>query len=251
MSDATPIEGTRDRRWLILGVIGIAQLMVIADRKKELAFSLGGMGSATTNFYNQAYSRQGWAEVATRISELGLAGRRDAAASLVTDEMLLATTLIGTEPMIRQRLRATLARAIELVRETRPITAAGLARRVVVLLAGPRCRGRGCYQVELVAFGVGEGGPPDLRPLELPDGHSAEAGKALALPLEPIGAQVQVQAILDRLGLWDLLEGKPGTASGISGVDRGVLGVRTSVDRAAECLGPEPRQGSGIGAVNA
>jgi hypothetical protein len=31
MSDATPIEGTRDRRWLILGVIGLAQLMVILD----------------------------------------------------------------------------------------------------------------------------------------------------------------------------------------------------------------------------
>jgi EmrB/QacA subfamily drug resistance transporter len=31
MSDATPAGGTRDRRWLILGVIGIAQLMVILD----------------------------------------------------------------------------------------------------------------------------------------------------------------------------------------------------------------------------
>jgi len=27
------------------------------------------------------------------------------------------------------------------------------------VLAGPGCRGLGCYQVELVAFGVGEGGP--------------------------------------------------------------------------------------------
>jgi hypothetical protein len=33
---------------------------VVASRKKELAFSLGGMGSVSTNFYNQAYSRQGW-----------------------------------------------------------------------------------------------------------------------------------------------------------------------------------------------
>src|SRR5215468_10723058 len=31
MSDATSINSTRDRRWLILGVIGIAQLMVILD----------------------------------------------------------------------------------------------------------------------------------------------------------------------------------------------------------------------------
>jgi len=113
---------------------------MVSGRKKELAFSLGGMGSASTNFYNQAYSRQGWAEVAARVRERWQAGRRDAAASLVTDEMVLSTTLIGTEPMVRDRLRAwrhagvdtvrlypagttldarlgTLARAIELVRE--------------------------------------------------------------------------------------------------------------------------------------
>jgi alkanesulfonate monooxygenase SsuD/methylene tetrahydromethanopterin reductase-like flavin-dependent oxidoreductase (luciferase family) len=32
-------------------------------------------------------------------------GRRDDAAALVTDEMVLATTLIGTESMVRERLR--------------------------------------------------------------------------------------------------------------------------------------------------
>jgi hypothetical protein len=31
MSDATSISGARDRRWLILGVIGLAQLMVVLD----------------------------------------------------------------------------------------------------------------------------------------------------------------------------------------------------------------------------
>jgi len=117
--------------------------VMVAGRKKELAFSLGGMGSATTNFYNQAYSRQGWAEVAARVRVQWQASDHDAAARLITDEMVLTTTLIGTEPMVRQRLRAwhlagvntirlypagatldvrlaTLARAIELVRETSP-----------------------------------------------------------------------------------------------------------------------------------
>ncbi|MEV5979478.1 LLM class flavin-dependent oxidoreductase [Streptomyces sp. NPDC052114] len=116
---------------------------MVAGRKKELAFSLGGMGSATTNFYNDAYSRQGWAEVAAEVRERWQAGDRDGAAGLVTDEMVLATTLIGTEDMVRARLRvwraagvdtvrlypagdtldarlATLGRAIELVRETTP-----------------------------------------------------------------------------------------------------------------------------------
>jgi hypothetical protein len=31
MPDATSINRARDRRWLILGVIGLAQLMVILD----------------------------------------------------------------------------------------------------------------------------------------------------------------------------------------------------------------------------
>ena len=37
---------------------------VVDARRPGLAFSLGGMGSATTNYYNAAYSRQGWGEVA-------------------------------------------------------------------------------------------------------------------------------------------------------------------------------------------
>jgi F420-dependent oxidoreductase-like protein len=113
---------------------------MVDARKKELAFSLGGMGSATTNFYHGAYSRQGWAEVASAVRERWQAGDREGASRLVTDDMVLATTLIGTEPMVRQRLRVwrdtgvdtvrlypagttldarlcTLARAIAIVRE--------------------------------------------------------------------------------------------------------------------------------------
>ncbi|MQA61986.1 MAG: LLM class flavin-dependent oxidoreductase [Actinophytocola sp.] len=113
---------------------------MVAGRKKELAFSLGGMGSASTNFYHQAYSRQGWADVAAEVRERWQAGDRDGAAGQVTDEMVLGTTLIGTEPMVRERLRvwrdagvdtvrlypagdtldtrlATLARALDIVRE--------------------------------------------------------------------------------------------------------------------------------------
>lgn len=78
---------------------------ILGSRKKELAFSLGGMGSASTNFYNDAYSRQGWADVAAQVRERWQAGDRDGAAALVTDEMVLATTLIGTEDMVRARLK--------------------------------------------------------------------------------------------------------------------------------------------------
>jgi hypothetical protein len=77
----------------------------IAERKKDLAFSLGGMGAPSSNFYNRAYFRQGWAEVAAEVRARWQAGDRNGAADLVTDEMVLGTTLIGTEPMARQRLR--------------------------------------------------------------------------------------------------------------------------------------------------
>jgi F420-dependent oxidoreductase-like protein len=89
---------------------------MVAARKRELAFSLGGMGSATTNFYNDAYSRQGWAEVAAAVRERWQAGDRDGAARLVTDEMVLATTLIGTEDMVRERLRIWRDAGVDTVR---------------------------------------------------------------------------------------------------------------------------------------
>lgn len=86
-----------------IGLVDGADLAAtLASRKKELAFSLGGMGSATANFYNDAYSRQGWA--VGQVRERWQAGDRDGAAALVTDEMVLATTLIGTEDMVRARL---------------------------------------------------------------------------------------------------------------------------------------------------
>jgi len=88
----------------------------VASRKKERAFSLGGMGTASTNFYNNAYSRQGWAEVAAQIQARWQAGDRDGAAGLVTDEMVLGTTLIGTEQMVRERLRVWHDAGVDTVR---------------------------------------------------------------------------------------------------------------------------------------
>jgi F420-dependent oxidoreductase-like protein len=80
--------------------------VLVAARKPGVAFSLGGMGTAETNFYYAAYRRQGWGERADRIRDLYLAGDRNGAAAAVGDDMVLATTLIGTEAMVRDRLAA-------------------------------------------------------------------------------------------------------------------------------------------------
>lgn len=89
---------------------------VVGTRKMELAFSLGGMGSGSTNYYNNAYSRQGWAEVAEQVRERWQSGDRAGAADLITDEMVLATTLIGTEGMVRERLRTWRDTGVDTVR---------------------------------------------------------------------------------------------------------------------------------------
>jgi F420-dependent oxidoreductase-like protein len=89
---------------------------LIDNRRSELAFSLGGMGSAETNFYNQAYSRQGWSEVAVAVKDRWQSGDRAGAAALITDEMILATTLIGTPDMVRNRLQVWADAGVDTVR---------------------------------------------------------------------------------------------------------------------------------------
>jgi F420-dependent oxidoreductase-like protein len=77
---------------------------LIPPRKPGLAFSLGAMGSRRHNFYNDAYRRAGYAEVATDVQRLWLEGRRDDAAARVPDELVLKTNLLGTTAMVRERL---------------------------------------------------------------------------------------------------------------------------------------------------
>ena len=79
---------------------------LIAERKPAMAFTLGGMGSAKTNFYNDAYCRAGYEDDAKAVQSLWIDGKRDQAVARVPDEMVLLTNLIGTQDMICERLRA-------------------------------------------------------------------------------------------------------------------------------------------------
>jgi F420-dependent oxidoreductase-like protein len=78
---------------------------LIASRKPGVAFNMGGMGSATTNFYNDAFQRAGYAEDAKAIQALWLAGKRDAAVKRVPDAMVTEFQAIGTRDMVRERLQ--------------------------------------------------------------------------------------------------------------------------------------------------
>ncbi len=113
---------------------------LIAPRKPGLAFTLGAMGSRQHNFYNEVFQRSGYADVALEVQDLWFKKQREAAVARIPDELVLKTNLIGTEEMVRERLRAhrhagvntlqvlpdgetlderlaTLARLVELVKE--------------------------------------------------------------------------------------------------------------------------------------
>lgn len=69
------------------------------------AFTIGAMGSKEQNFYNAAFTRQGYGADVEAVQDLWLAGRRDEAADRVPVELGAKTNLIGTPAMIMQRLR--------------------------------------------------------------------------------------------------------------------------------------------------
>jgi len=79
---------------------------MIQRRKRVVAFTMGGMGSAKTNFYNAAFQRAGFQEDALATQSLWMAGKRDEAAARVPDAMVTQFQLIGTEDMVRERLQA-------------------------------------------------------------------------------------------------------------------------------------------------
>jgi F420-dependent oxidoreductase-like protein len=78
---------------------------LIAPRKPGLAFTLGAMGSRQHNFYNDVFRRAGYADVAREVQDLWFKKQREAAVQRIPDEMVLKTNLIGTEEMVRERLR--------------------------------------------------------------------------------------------------------------------------------------------------
>ena len=89
---------------------------LLAARKPGLAFTLGAMGSRQHNFYNDAFKRAGYTDAALEVQRLWLDGKRDEAAARVPDELALKVNLLGTEAMVRERLRVYRASGITTLR---------------------------------------------------------------------------------------------------------------------------------------
>ena len=89
---------------------------LVQAAKPGMAFTLGAMGSPTTNFYNDAFKRAGFEEDATRVQRLWVEGKREEAARAVPDELILQTTLFGSEAHVRERLRLYRAAGVDVFR---------------------------------------------------------------------------------------------------------------------------------------
>ncbi len=89
------------------GTVAFGDAEALAEPMKAgLAFTLGAMGSARTNFYNDAFKRGGWDAVARESQALWVAGKRDEATAAIPTEMVLQANLLGGDAEIQERIRA-------------------------------------------------------------------------------------------------------------------------------------------------
>ncbi len=111
-----PIQAGRARRDPALGPLGlnVGVSLAIGDDVDHLhdlgrpqrALYIGGMGARTRNFYNDLACRFGYPDAARTIQDLYLAGKKKEAEAAVPEDLLIKTSLIGTEGHVRERLAA-------------------------------------------------------------------------------------------------------------------------------------------------
>ena len=80
------------------------------------AFTMGAMGSSSTNFYNQAYTRMGYGDAVEEVQRLWAAGDRDGAGAAVPIEIGLHTNLVGDDEYVTGRLRAYRDAGVDTIR---------------------------------------------------------------------------------------------------------------------------------------
>jgi len=74
--------------------------------KPQLALYIGGMGAKGKNFYHNVATKYGFGEVADRIQELYLSGRKAEAVAAVPDELVRNISLIGPRGYVKERIAA-------------------------------------------------------------------------------------------------------------------------------------------------
>lgn len=93
------------------GLVSITEDAAVAKSIRDFsrpmtALYVGGMGAKDKNFYNNVFRRYGYEEEAEKIQDLYLSGHKDEAAALVPEDFLEATSLVGSESHIKERIQA-------------------------------------------------------------------------------------------------------------------------------------------------
>lgn len=78
----------------------------LAWTKPQLALYIGGMGAKGRNFYHNVATKYGFGEVADRIQELYLSGKKAEAIAAVPDDLVRSVSLIGPKSYVRERIAA-------------------------------------------------------------------------------------------------------------------------------------------------
>ena len=72
--------------------------------RSGIALYVGGMGAKEKNFYNQVFRKYGYEQEAETIQELYLSGRKSEAEAAIPQSYLDATSLVGPEGFVKDRL---------------------------------------------------------------------------------------------------------------------------------------------------
>ncbi|MGY1884196.1 MULTISPECIES: LLM class F420-dependent oxidoreductase [unclassified Blastococcus] len=99
-----------------LGIVVDTQLLISEDAdeqaaalarvRAQLALYVGGMGARGKNFYNDLAVRYGYADEATTVQDLYLAGRKDEAAAALPEAFVRGVSLIGPRGHVAERVAA-------------------------------------------------------------------------------------------------------------------------------------------------
>jgi F420-dependent oxidoreductase-like protein len=74
--------------------------------RPQAALYIGGMGARSKNFYNDIFSKSGYAAEAKLIQDLYLGGEKKAAEEAIPEDYLAKNSLIGDEAFVKDRLAA-------------------------------------------------------------------------------------------------------------------------------------------------
>ncbi|WP_139983049.1 LLM class F420-dependent oxidoreductase [Nocardioides litoris] len=80
--------------------------MVLDALKPSVSLYMGGMGAKEANFHNQVFVRMGYEELAAKVQELYLDGRKDEATALVPDELVEDLHIVGDAAEVTDKVAA-------------------------------------------------------------------------------------------------------------------------------------------------